>query len=82
LFAAVGYGGKIFTSPDGANWSTQFSGITTDLNGVTVGSDGLFAAIGADGKIVTSPDAVTWTQQSANSTCSLRGITSMAEAVH
>jgi hypothetical protein len=31
LFAAVGNGGTILTSPDGMNWSSQSSGTTSNL---------------------------------------------------
>jgi hypothetical protein len=68
IFITVGDGGKIDTSPDGLHWTSQTSGSTANLYGVTyrstLGSE-LFVAVGAvdagDAVILTSPDATTWT---------------------
>ena len=64
LLVAVGQGGTVLTSPDGVTW-TPHTGITKDLNGVTVAfkpsgaTD--YVAVGALGTIYYSTDAVKWT---------------------
>jgi hypothetical protein len=54
LFVAVGSGGVILTSPDGATWTAWTSGTGNDLNGVTYGN-GLFVVVGDRSIILTSP---------------------------
>ena len=46
------------------SWTTQSSGTTNFLFGVTYGG-GKFVAVGVFGTILTSPDGVTWTAQTA-----------------
>jgi hypothetical protein len=56
----VGGYGHIQTSPDGANWTTRDSGISTSLDAVAHGN-GVFVALGSsDGVILTSSDGATW----------------------
>ena len=58
-------GGGVLTSPDGINWESQSSGITTNLTGITYSEDlGLFVIVGGRGTsrcILTSPDGINWT---------------------
>jgi hypothetical protein len=58
---AVGDGGTILSSPDGANWTRRDSGTTDWLVGVTYG-DGKFVAVGDNGRVLTSPDGTAWTR--------------------
>lgn len=62
VFVAVGTGGTILTSPDGAEWTAQSSGTNVWLVAVNY-CDGLYIAVGDQGTILTSPDAVNWTLQ-------------------
>jgi len=65
LYVAVGYDGKLTTSPDGTTWTTRTSGFgSTDIYGVTYG-DGLYVAGGNDGKLTTSTDGITWTTRTS-----------------
>lgn len=65
-FVAVGYNGRLYTSPDAtesSTWTEQTSGTTSNLQAVTEGS-GRFVAVGAEGTIITSDDGgVTWDTQ-------------------
>jgi photosystem II stability/assembly factor-like uncharacterized protein len=54
LFVAVGYGGTILTSPDGAGWTKRTSGTSNGLVGVAYGNN-RFVAVGDRGIIFTSP---------------------------
>lgn len=66
LAVAVGTGGTVLTSPDGATWTTQASGTTAWLVSVTFAARlNLFVAVGDQGVILTSPDGVTWTQRAS-----------------
>ncbi|WP_189013619.1 S-layer homology domain-containing protein [Paenibacillus marchantiophytorum] len=64
-FVAVGWSGKIATSPDGITWTTRTSGTTSVFRDVAYGN-GLYVAVGENGAIYTSPDAVTWTSRTSN----------------
>jgi hypothetical protein len=64
----VGTGGVIVTSPDGADWTARFSGVTKDLNDVAYGN-GMFMVVGdgfpfPDGTVLTSTDGVAWVNRS------------------
>lgn len=68
-FAAVGAGGKIFTSADGISWANPVSPVATDLYAVTgyaayqnnPGNPALrWVAVGAGGASVYSQDGVSW----------------------
>ncbi len=63
-FVALGDGGTILTSTDGASWMMQTSGTTSTLNGVASGA-GIFVAVGAGGTIVTSTTGSTWTARTS-----------------
>ena len=80
MFAAVGSGGAIFTSPDGKIWNTPTSPISTDLYAVTgyaanqnnPTSPGLrWVAVGAGGASVYSLDGITWSIGNAYNSGSL-----------
>jgi PKD repeat protein len=64
LFVAVGSGGKVFTSPDGDQWTARASGTEDDLTsiawGTNEGGQGLFVVGGAGG-LLASPDGEVWT---------------------
>ncbi|MDR3428270.1 hypothetical protein [Silvimonas sp.] len=76
LYAAVGAGGAINTSPDGINWTARSSGTANDLYAATYTTAlaDVFVAVGANGAIVTSPDAATWTVQASGTAANLRAI--------
>lgn len=67
---AVGANGLIFTSPDGATWTSRSSGLTIVLNGSTasqaINLSGItwtgtrFVAVGGKSTILVSPDGITW----------------------
>ena len=71
---AVGTGGTIVTALNGGTtFTSQTSGITTNLNAVAYTGNG-FIAVGDGGIILTSPDGVTWTQKASGTTQNLLGI--------
>jgi hypothetical protein len=61
-YVAAGYGGAVVTSPDGATWTEQSSGVGQHLRSVAYGN-GLYAAVGNGRTVITSPDGITWTPQ-------------------
>lgn len=72
---AVGVGGAVAYSTDGATWSTGTSGVATDLFNVTMvtSSDGY--AVGTGGVILKTTDTgATWSAQSSGTTEQLYGI--------
>jgi len=78
-FVIVGDGGRIFTSPTGAEgtWTSQTSGTDLNLRGVMAESGGLVAVGGqfrSGPVILTSPDGVTWTPRIAPTTRALYSI--------
>jgi len=58
-FAAVGYEGGIYTSPDGTTFTPRDSGTSSYLQSVVFGN-GTFVTVGLGGTIRISPDAVEW----------------------
>lgn len=64
IWVAVGDDGVIKTSPDAITWTTQTSGTTEDLNGITYNStSGVFTVVGENNVILASVDnGVTWTE--------------------
>lgn len=73
LWVAVGDGGTIVRSPDGAAWTSSTSGVTVALNAVAHG-DGKFVAVGQAGKILTSEDGVDWAPASSPSSRDLHAV--------
>lgn len=61
-FVAVGGGGTILTSSNGAAWTAQSAGTTQVLNGVVHGGAG-YVGVGHGSTIVTSPNGTAWTAQ-------------------
>jgi hypothetical protein len=66
-FAAVGAGGTIATSGDGARWTAEESPTSADLTAVTFGHETL-VAVGSGGTIVSSLDGVGWTVRNSGGT--------------
>ncbi len=56
---AVGPTNLIATSPDGQNWTSNYTS-SASLSGITYGA-GQFVAVGGGGTVLTSPDGTTWT---------------------
>ncbi|WP_276356231.1 WD40/YVTN/BNR-like repeat-containing protein [Cohnella caldifontis] len=73
LFVAVGNNGKMATSPDGVNWTSQNSGTANELNGV-VFAGSQFVAVGAGGTILTSADGLTWFPQNSGTDAALQHV--------
>ena len=71
--AAVGSTGTLLTSTDGAHWTKQTLGITTNLHAITAGNSE-FVAVGDDGVVLTSPDGAIWTQRNAGGGEPLMGV--------
>lgn len=66
-FLAVGAGGTILTSPDGATWTARTSGTGQTL-GAAAWCGSQFVVTGSNGTILTSPDGITWTPRSSGTT--------------
>ena len=61
-FVAVGDGGKLATSPDGATFTQRTSGVATVLySGCHCAALGLNVVVGQTGTVITSPDGTAWT---------------------
>jgi hypothetical protein len=72
-YVTVGQGGRIFTSPNGVNWTRQTSGRTEDLNDITYGNN-RFVAVGAGGAILTSTNLTSWDYRRIGGTSRLTGV--------
>lgn len=72
-FVAVGEGGTILTSPDGAAWTSRVSGHSLWLVAVGHGN-GLHVVVGDRGTILTSTDGVAWTSRTSGTTARLNGV--------
>jgi photosystem II stability/assembly factor-like uncharacterized protein len=67
LWVAVGYSGKLATSPDGKTWTQQTSSFgSTKINDIAHNGTNLWVAVGESGKLATSPDGETWTQRTSS----------------
>jgi hypothetical protein len=66
LFIAVGDGGTILRSANGAEWSLSTSGVTVTLHDVAYGAE-TYVAVGQAGKILHSFDGVEWSASSSPS---------------
>lgn len=62
-FVAVGNGGVGATSPDGATWTAQATGMAA-AQSIAFGA-GLYVAVGTGEEIFSSPDGATWTSRHA-----------------
>ena len=72
-FVAVGDGGEIATSSDGASWTSQSSGVTTDLLGVTYGGN-KFVVVGSSGTVLLSSDGTAWSATTVSNSVSFLGV--------
>jgi hypothetical protein len=72
-FVAVGVGGRVLVSIDGANWSQVATLPTAALNGVGF-DDFQWVAVGNNGALFTSRDGVDWTQRNPSTTSTLRSV--------
>ena len=70
-YVAVGFHGTIIRSPNGLDWTSQYSGTATNLYSVGYGN-GLFVAVGQT--ILSSNDGITWTSRSTESGLSLEAV--------
>jgi hypothetical protein len=73
IFAAVTDQGKVLTSSDGLNWSSQTIALGTWLVSIGFGN-GKWVAVGAGGTILVSTDLKTWTNATAVTTNRLDGV--------
>jgi predicted small lipoprotein YifL len=73
-FLAVGDGGAILYSTDGATWASVTSGTISDLYAVSNKGSG-FIATGANGTLLTSGDGINWVAGNSGTTNTLYGIT-------
>lgn len=64
LWVAVGYDGRVISSPDGITWTSETSGTSEILWKITWG-DAQFVVVGYNGIVLTSPDGMTWTSQTS-----------------
>jgi len=74
-FVAVGYGGRIFTSPNGMEWTRQKNANPFMLRSVAYGH-GLYIAVGGEGRhgMLISEDGVHWKPASSGSRTQLMEI--------
>ncbi len=79
LYAAVGKigsRGAIFTSPDGATWSSVFSTDSEVVLWKIIFADATgFTAVGEEGRAVTSPEGVIWTEERTGANLTLYSLT-------
>lgn len=73
LFIAVGDGGSIVRSTNGAEWTISTSGVTVALNDVAYGAE-MYVAVGQAGKILHSDDGIEWSASSSPSTRDLYAV--------
>ena len=75
LYLVVGTGGRIYNTPDLANWTQVGVGVTgSDLTLITL-LNGRFLITGTGGTLLTSPDGSTWSPLTTNTANTLRGVT-------
>ena len=72
VYVAVGEGGTLLTSNDGAAWTVRAPLGSANLNAVIYG--GQFVAVGDGGAIFTSPDGITWTARVSGTTRNLTAL--------
>ncbi len=73
-YLAVGTGGAVMSSTDGASWTAVASSTTNHLNAVSY--FGNYKTVGDSGTVLTSADAVTWTVQNSGTTKNLYAVAS------
>lgn len=69
-YLAVGDNGRIFTSANATDWTSQTSGTTNALQSVAAGPAG-FVAVGLNGTVVSSADGTTWATSTSRTTTTL-----------
>lgn len=76
IVVVVGKHGTILTSLDTVIWTTQNSGTTNNISGVTYGN-GVFVTVGgnSNGEVLTSPDGTSWTKQAFGVADALNAVT-------
>jgi len=74
LFVAVGHGGTILVSQDGAVWANRRSGTPSSLHDIAY-AKGSFIAVGNEGVIATSTDGMSWHIQNSGTDERLHGVT-------
>jgi len=72
FWGVSGNTGRVFSSPDGATWSSVATPATS-LRALAYGA-GRLVAVGVGGVIVTSPDGVTWTLAQSGTTNQFLGV--------
>ncbi|MBA59636.1 MAG: hypothetical protein CMQ40_10775 [Gammaproteobacteria bacterium] len=75
VYVAVGYNGRLQTSPDLINWTERTSGVSETLYAVEFFA-GRFVAFGSSGRVISSPDGINWTREK-----SINGVTTPVKAV-
>jgi hypothetical protein len=75
VFVAVGLHGSVLISSNGVGWTSQFTGVGSNLFNVTWNGS-TFVAVGSNGTIITSPNGITWSVRASHTTMVLPGITS------
>lgn len=73
-FVSVGNHGTILTSTDLDTWTTQTSGTTQNLYGISLWSTSTYIAVGTNGTVLTSPNGTAWTSRTSGITDDLEGI--------
>ena len=73
LYVAVGDGGTLLSSPDGATWTRRTGGTALTLYDVAFGG-GHYIAVGQAGVILESTNGVDWRTASSPSTRDLRAV--------
>ena len=63
---------------DGSIWTMKTSGVTFNLNSITVVDSTHIIVVGDNGTILTSADGSTWTLRSSGTTVNLNGVTSLS----
>jgi hypothetical protein len=74
VFVAVGSGGTVIMSTDGATWNSVTSSTSNHLYRIA-SFNAVFYAVGAGGTIITSRDGRTWSAVNSGTTNALYGIT-------
>jgi hypothetical protein len=76
-YVAVGDGGTILTSPDGASWTLRATGTTEQLLGAAVGvvnGTAVYVAVGVNGTMLESPNGISWVPEANVTASNLRGV--------
>jgi hypothetical protein len=80
-YVAVGQGGAVVVSSNGAAWTAASAGVNNDLYGVATTPDGGLMAVGSHGSILYSADGLTWTPNVPSVTNTLYGVASSPDGI-